>query len=423
MPDSSTDSDEDIPLVQQRRELRRTTKPAKALAGPPKRKADASPTAPKKQKAPSHDDDDVVCTGRSGAIALCDYAHPREYCAAVPVATGQERKHCPNCYCYVCDAPAGDCTEWREHCKASHKSAEWRKLREQRKARQSAPPTAAQRNDAPPAGPPKSGRREAGRANAATTRGSAPERGRPVESVDLTSDGDEDSAEPSQPPARPRITNPGPATPDPASSSTPRTARSRDAVDLDGEPDEEVVTMQMKKVELGTFDCGACEVAFTEKAIRFYTDEAPRFQPKGYHEEIELEMTALTNIQIDKQRGLMCVTGFFGYDVPEHYSCFAVENSPKSRALFHFDTSEGDGVWSGSERDKRVKYLMWLSPHIRNKIHFNPTEQVLIYPEETAKDAVTLTVEDCDRLDDKQILNHSLVDYELKRIQAAALQP
>ena len=48
---------------------------------------------------------------------------------------------------------------------------------------------------------------------------------------------------------------------------------------------------------------------------------------------------------------------------------------------------------------------------------------MLIYPEESAKDAVTLTEEECDRLDEKEFLNDSLVDYELKRIQAAALQP
>ena len=52
-----------------------------------------------------------------------------------------------------------------------------------------------------------------------------------------------------------------------------------------------------------------------------------------------------------------------------------------------------------------------------------PPPKVLIYPEESAKDAVTLTEEECDRLDEKEFLNDSLVDYELKRIQAAALQP
>ena len=132
--------------------------------------------------------------------------------------------------------------------------------------------------------------------------------------------------------------------------------------------------MQMRKVELGTFDCGACQVAFTEKAIRFYTDEAPRFQPKGYPEEIQLEMSALTSIQIDKQRGLMCVSGFFGYDVPGHYNSFAAPSSPQSRALFHFNTSEGDGVWSGSDRDNQTRSLMQLSPDIRNKTNFNPDQ-------------------------------------------------
>ena len=172
-------------------------------------------------------------------------------------------------------------------------------------------------------------------------------------------------------------------------SSTQRTMRGRDAVDLDEEPDEPVVTMQMRQVELGTFDCGACEVAITEKAIRFYTGKAPRFQPRGYHEEIELEMTALTNIQIDKCRGLMCVTGFFGYDILEHYSCFAVETSPKSRALFHFNTScdslydldraRGRGWtesneynWVESDGDKWVKSVMPLFRNIRKKTHFNP---------------------------------------------------
>ena len=91
-----------------------------------------------------------------------------------------------------------------------------------------------------------------------------------------------------------------------------------------------------------------------------------------WNEEIELEMFGLSAIQIDKQRGLMCVTGLFVYDVPEHYNCYAVESSPKSRALFHFDTSEGYGVWSGSYRANRVQSLMRLSPHIRNKSHFNP---------------------------------------------------
>ena len=310
----------------------------------------------------------------------------------------------------------------------------------------------------------ESSRREADRASAPTGRGGAPKRGRPEDSVDLTSDGDEAPAALSppprneEPPVRPRTTSRAPATqppppapalgrggsgrrgagswndiqlgaprrfvcsilgcerpfgsnnallqhqreqdhwpksaaslptPAPADtsraaardrsasvpSSTPKTARTRDAVDLDEEPEEPVVTIPMQKVEMGTFDCGACEVAFSEKTISFYTDEATRFQPREYPEMIELEMTALTNIEIDKQRGLMCVTGFFGYDVPEHYSSFAVADGPKSRVLFHFVSSEGDGVWKGSDRDQRVKSLMQLSPDIKNKTNFNPDKK------------------------------------------------
>jgi hypothetical protein len=155
-------------------------------------------------------------------------------------------------------------------------------------------------------------------------------------------------------------------------SSTPKTVRTRDAVDVDEEPEEPVVTIPMRKVEIGTFDCGACEVAFSEKTISFYTNEATRFQPRGYPEMIELEMTALTNIEIAKLHGLMCVTGFFGYDVPEHYSSFSVADGPKSRVLFHFVASEGDGLWKGSDRDQQVKSLMQLSSHIKNKTNFNP---------------------------------------------------
>ena len=325
----------------------------------------------------------------------------------------------------------------------------------------------------------------------------------------------------------------------------------------------------MRQVQLGTFDCGACQVAFSEKAIRFYTAEG--HQPHGYEEEIELEISALVKIEIDKERSIMCVTGFFGYEIQNYYSNFAAAG-PKSRVLFHLVTGEGAGVWKGSDRDKQVKSLMQLSPDIKQKTSFNPTgrdfanelrlfkrretgeehapkppkaaagrgsrgsqlqasattgsgsggtsrgsgstsagrfpgagqrmdgkgasgtpqigqyynatprersnhrpqrnpgrsggssfdrdfggskkkaynekapiyprphpqphlqpspdpnptppyTKVLIYPEESAKDAVTLTEEECDRLDEKEFLNDSLVDYELKRIQAAALQP
>jgi len=97
------------------------------------------------------DDDDVTCTGRSGANALSDFPHARENCVAVKFVQGQEDKCCSNCYCYVCDAPAKGCPKWSEHCKASHRSTAWQQRRAQWKAQQTAP-AAAQPRAAPPVG-------------------------------------------------------------------------------------------------------------------------------------------------------------------------------------------------------------------------------------------------------------------------------
>ena len=130
-----------------------------------------------------------------------------------------------------------------------------------------------------------------------------------------------------------------------------------------------VVSMLMR-VDLGTFDCGACQVDFSENEIRFHTTEG--HHPLGCHQDIEeivLEMSALVSIDIDKERGVMCVTGFFGYNVPGRYSPFAVAG-PKSRLLFHFETNEG--IWKGSDRADQTKSLLRLSSDIRNKTNFNP---------------------------------------------------
>ena len=117
-------------------------------------------------------------------------------------------------------------------------------------------------------------------------------------------------------------------------SSTPKAARTSasTSVDLDEEPDEPAISMQMRQVELGTFDCGACQVAFSETEIRFYPAEG--HQPKGYEEEVLLEMNSLTRIEIDKERGVLCVTGFFGYEIPGQYSSFTRDGAPR-RASTH----------------------------------------------------------------------------------------
>ena len=56
---------------------------------------------------------------------------------------GSEKKACANCFCYVCDISAAKCSEWSEHCKATHKSAYWKAQREAYKAHGGKPPAPA----------------------------------------------------------------------------------------------------------------------------------------------------------------------------------------------------------------------------------------------------------------------------------------
>jgi hypothetical protein len=89
-------------------------------------------------------DDDLEFVGRTGANALSDFPHARENCVSFPFVQGSEHKQCENCYCYVCDAPASGCTEWADHCRASHSSAAWqqRRLQWRNRSRAAAAPAA-----------------------------------------------------------------------------------------------------------------------------------------------------------------------------------------------------------------------------------------------------------------------------------------
>eukprot|EP00529_Nitzschia_sp_RCC80_P017439 CAMPEP_0113448776 /NCGR_PEP_ID=MMETSP0014_2-20120614/4944_1 /TAXON_ID=2857 /ORGANISM="Nitzschia sp." /LENGTH=835 /DNA_ID=CAMNT_0000340005 /DNA_START=16 /DNA_END=2523 /DNA_ORIENTATION=- /assembly_acc=CAM_ASM_000159 len=100
------------------------------------------------------DDRDVEIVGRTGLNALEDFPHSREHCVVHPMnssygggggggsaagAAGASAavtlKHCPNCYCYVCDIHASDCQSWSHHCHARHSNPMWRNEREQHKQR------------------------------------------------------------------------------------------------------------------------------------------------------------------------------------------------------------------------------------------------------------------------------------------------
>ena len=84
-------------------------------------------------------DEDLEIVGSKGANALADFPHARENCVTCPFAF-EPAKHCANCYCFVCDAPASACTTWARHCRATHSSAQWRAEREAKRNGGAAPP-------------------------------------------------------------------------------------------------------------------------------------------------------------------------------------------------------------------------------------------------------------------------------------------
>ena len=88
----------------------------------------------RKTAALDDDDDEVSYAGHRGSLALVDFPHSRENCALHPFVKGKEEATCENCYCYVCDAPASTCTEWKAHCKATHTDGHWAALRAQKQA-------------------------------------------------------------------------------------------------------------------------------------------------------------------------------------------------------------------------------------------------------------------------------------------------
>ena len=100
----------------------------------------------KKSDEDSDDDDELEIVGTKGVDALVDFPHSRENCLthrfSKTVAAGggtgvggaeSNRAHCANCYCYVCDVPAKDCTIWPTHCQATHGERKWREERERSK--------------------------------------------------------------------------------------------------------------------------------------------------------------------------------------------------------------------------------------------------------------------------------------------------
>eukprot|EP00980_Cylindrotheca_fusiformis_P024579 scaffold12116_cov125-Cylindrotheca_fusiformis.AAC.6 len=49
-------------------------------------------------------------------------------------------RHCPNCLCYICDAPVENCKEWDDfHCHAHDQDSQWRSLKQQQQDQSAIP--------------------------------------------------------------------------------------------------------------------------------------------------------------------------------------------------------------------------------------------------------------------------------------------
>ena len=110
--ENSDDSDDDCRVVE----------PPAPTAKRPAPGAAAAATAPMDEDS----EEDVVIEGQSGAIALIDFPHARNNCVMQPFRPGNFASTCANCYCYVCDAPAGECAQWQVHCSANNDDPAWR---------------------------------------------------------------------------------------------------------------------------------------------------------------------------------------------------------------------------------------------------------------------------------------------------------
>jgi hypothetical protein len=75
-----------------------------------------------------NDEDDIQIIGSKGNNALSDFPHSREDCVT-NLFTIDPHKFCSQCYCFVCDVKAVECTKWDIHCQAQGIDRMWKQRR------------------------------------------------------------------------------------------------------------------------------------------------------------------------------------------------------------------------------------------------------------------------------------------------------
>ena len=85
-------------------------------------------------------EDGVEVVGSRGSTLAADLPHPRADCPVSPFTPSKTAKravrgndkHCPSCWCFVCEVPVAQCPQWSSrdaktpaHCNAHAKNKLW----------------------------------------------------------------------------------------------------------------------------------------------------------------------------------------------------------------------------------------------------------------------------------------------------------
>ena len=108
-------------------------------------------------------------------------------------------------------------------------------------------------------------------------------------------------------------------------------------MDLDQLSDSDVLTYPMRRVQVGTFDCGACVLVFSKKTEKctFFVDDRLGYQqlPDGssLDDAIQFDIRNISRVDINKKKPEMLIHGFFGLDemFGDHYEEYAQLGAPR----------------------------------------------------------------------------------------------
>ena len=98
--------------------------------------------------------------------------------------------------------------------------------------------------------------------------------------------------------------------------------------------DHAAVTMRMLKVELGSWDCGACELVFEPGLLHFIPEEGRTPPGLDVGARLEFAIDGMIRLEIDKEKCVLCVTGYFTIWIDDYYDPFGRIGARGSRHLW-----------------------------------------------------------------------------------------